>query len=160
MLHAISWETFGLTILLGALLYYGLVILIYFRSELLLLASRIKLKGRSYMSNKRAEPCVPDEAASWTETDPLFALTQQLADSLRRTIAEAADRQLVPAELLLALKRDMQPYPFLKNTPHQSQITRLIEKETKQQCNIQWDAYDLATLWAAPGENPDSSKPQ
>ena len=162
MLRTISWGSFGMTIGLLLLLYYGIIIAVYYRAEWYQLA--LRLRSRVRYQPKTASPASPILPGFGADSQPqaaeLLSVTQQLADCLRQTIAMAASRQQPPAELLLALQKVMQPCQQLKNTPYQSAITQLIEKECFQHCAIQWDAYDLASLWTLGNKEPDSFKTQ
>jgi hypothetical protein len=144
MFRSISWQSFlsGLTILL--LVYYAMVLLIYFRTEIKAMLSRMKRVGSLEPEGQPFFVSTEKEASS----DPLrqagvLALRQEL-EGLFHT---AAQTKPVKAELYMALQMVFRGYPNLKTGAGAKQIQAEVANLCKNTCSITLSEAELKMLW-------------
>jgi deoxyribodipyrimidine photolyase len=142
MCSPISWQQFIITIVVGIVLYYGYVVISYYRKDWWFRLRRAKSPNEQPPS---AEAPVAAANASSTP-NPLLPVVHDLVDEIR-ALLQAEGNTTAKDELLDKLQRLLQKYPALKDTPFQPSISQLIYIESKNRCALDLDEDEVAGLW-------------
>lgn len=148
----ISWGTYLTAWFVTSALYYVIVILLFFRKGINMLAIRNRLKQGSVGDRKRQ---TADEILFRAGTDKqdqqldaaAAAPMHSLVDELQAYISQAGKQEASKEEVSASLKKLLQKYPAIKGSLFQEGITNLIAVISENNCGIHFSADELSGLW-------------
>ena len=162
MLNNISWASYfyALTILLTV--YYAVILVLFYRSEVLQLlihkrlfllvkfkafANRIedaRMGGnQSKMLQENSESTTFESRAEVHNTQ----IEQAALDEVKAYITQAAQYNTIKEELLFSLQNILKKYPMQGNTPLQHTLNNLIALECANKCSIHLSEDEVSGLW-------------
>lgn len=142
MFDSISWRQYGTGLTITLPVYYLLIIVFYYRKELVDLSLSNLFKGRKARTANAAY------AISQAKMDSvLSSAVNELMSALNIILRKAAQRQYAKEELVLALQLQLRRYDRLKGTQFQDPIIAQIKAGCETICNIRLDDTELAQLW-------------
>lgn len=157
MLQQISWNEYWKIIAIITVLYECSILMLFYRKEILMLAKG-KRNALPITRTAVAHETIPshNEAQLLTSTveddendegENLLPFANELAESIRTLIEQAADKSYAKEELFFGLQQLTKDYPQLKNTRHQQDINTLINVECKTKCALHLRTGELDKLW-------------
>ncbi len=150
MFNEISWMQFFQYTIITAVLYYGYILVTYFRPEIIHLFG--KNKDTLFQKGKKNENTSKQEEHYELQSDPaeieaVFSQAIELSESIKRAVEETALNEGGKEELFYLLRKKIQQYPAVAQTPFMVSLNQLILSESEKH-NIQLsDLSDLNTLW-------------
>ena len=150
MLQQISWSEYWKIIVILVVLYECSILFLFYRKEIVLLAKTKRLVlpvARKVSGQVPPSPVTADEADNDDEDENLIPFANDLAETLKVFIAQAAGKEYVKEELLFGLQQRIKDYPQLHNTRYQQEINTVILVECKNKCAIHLRAGELDKLW-------------
>ncbi len=158
MFSGISWATYLLVVFLVLVAWYMFVGLRFYSDEL-----KEVLKGHQepaivlHQPNEQPEEetnteenentAVPEEADLTAPVDDTYRHVQDLTGTLIEVITDASQKKYVKQELVQYLKRALNRYPELKDSPYRPAINELIISECDKQGAITLNEQETELLW-------------
>lgn len=153
MLKNISWSDYIIAVAILLAIYYLLVGMRYFSSEIKdLLSGKTKLKFRAAIPNNHAADH-PDEEQGHQETgfekttDDEFTEIEHLIERLKAVIEDASRRKLIPQEFKQYLSMVLREYPSVKYSPLRSSVSELIVSECQKYGAVILSEDEVELLW-------------
>lgn len=155
MFTNISWQDFSIGVAITLIIYYVVVGLKYYPSEL-----KELLTGRWFYKFKSPSAgSVPDEEAlelipthhgdhPFHPQDEEFVQVESFISDLKETIARASAKGWIIQELKQALRRTMEKYPAVQSSPYRSSINELISSECEKSGYGDLTEEAVDRLWA------------
>jgi hypothetical protein len=146
MLHNISWGQFLSVAIILMAIYYGYLIIAYFRKD-------IQAAARKKISRKAGTnpPITADSAElpvpGKNPYDTHITTVHELMDDLNNVFNRCADQNLKKTEILMAVQLKLDNYPQLKGTPFQVSINNHIETVTLIKCGVLLETEEIKGLW-------------
>jgi hypothetical protein len=142
MFSSISWHQFILTILVLIVLYYGYIgVGYYWKDGWYRLTTR---KSPAQSPQPTAAPVASSPVSA--NPNPLLPVVHDLVDEVN-ALLQAEGHTVDKDNLLGKLRRLLQKYPTVKDTPFQASINQLIYGEIKNQCSLDLEEDDIGSLW-------------
>jgi len=155
MLSKISWEAFLIFIALSTLVYYLLVYLLYFRTELKAGIPHTTSKSFdnsetfSFKTEKKNpslfDPIPINRAPSDDEAQESMAYA--CMDELNAFFENQKKTKALKPELMHSLFTILQKYPSLGKSAYKESITNVIALESENICSIHLSAEELKGVW-------------
>lgn len=156
MFTNISWMNYLTVVALLITLYYLLVGLRYYPTELKEILSgkrKLQFKATRIKRPDRADQFIPDaqipggEHSFINTSDATFDEVEALITALVNTIGEASQKQYIKQEFSYSLKRVLKDYPQIQDSPFRSAIDELILSECEKYGTITLSEDDIVRLW-------------
>jgi hypothetical protein len=170
-LNHLSWSMYLQSIAIGLLIYYIIIGLKYYRTEIQALYDRFYKKAARedrlpealiYQEEDNAtDPALLEDEVSYVaEADEDMEQTEEFIRRFKKLVAQAADKSYAPATLIHSLQILFTEYPQIKNSPHRTAISELIANECEQTGTAQL-SEDVVDAWwdelpAVPKPGPGS----
>ena len=135
MFRSVSWLQYIETILILFSIYYPVVILLYFRKDVL------KYFTHGIIFSK------PVDQANEISRQDIQPAVYELMDDLNRAFKNATDKKLIKEELLMMLQKLMKQYPQLKEHELKNEITQHIKSHCSDRCNMMLSDEEIKMLW-------------
>jgi hypothetical protein len=131
MINNISWGSYwsALTVLL--IIYYGYVLLRYYRKD---------LYGRMV-----ASPSI--QMGKEVEGEISLPIVQGLTDEITAYLEQASNAGTKKQEIVFALQQIVLKHKSLKNSEYQSAVNSLIQFECKEKCAIHLSEEEIGQVW-------------
>lgn len=136
MLKQISWTEYFVAIGLLLLIYYVLIVVVYFRSDIWQLVS-----GKKQLALATAGNTVEQDVN--TDEEKLYNNANNLIAELKLLFA----KKYVKEELIVALQQKLKSYNFLKETAYQASINNFIELEAENKSSLYLSEEELRIVW-------------
>lgn len=139
MILVITWQQYLVFITVASLVYYGVMMVTCYKQELTACLKRGKtkhLKMDNTGGNKH----------HGKDTDA-FAMAHALSDELKILVKQAAGKNYIKAELLLALQLQLAGYTESVPAAFKAAINNLIETECLKYCSIHFTGEELNQVW-------------
>ena len=132
MINNISWGSYwsALTVLL--FLYYGYVLIRYYRKDLY---GRVVASSSSIQMGKEVENETP------------LPIVHALTDEITAYLEQASNAGAKKQEIVFALQQIALKHKSLKNSEFQSAINSLIQFECKDKCAIHLSEEEIRQVW-------------
>jgi hypothetical protein len=144
------WHFFGL-FLLGALIYYPIIVYLFFREQLSRIWRRSFVQYSDdpfYNSGTEEASSVPEVESALPLTDAaLTGMVTDLMEDIRNGVKVAKDSQASKDQLFALLKKTLAKYPQLKKAGQQVQINEFILQEAVRH-NYTIHMAQVYALWA------------
>jgi hypothetical protein len=158
MLQQITWSEYWKIIVIISVLYECSILLLFYRKEILLLAKgkrwvlpivRARATHRQdVLQEKTSLPrATEEENEEDNEDENLIPFANELAESIKVLIGQAAEKEYAKEELFFGLQRLIKGYPQLKDTSYRQEINTLISVECKTKCALHLRTGELDKLW-------------
>lgn len=159
MLVSITWSEYGVIILAALVVYYTVLVILYFKNEVLSLRfkkeqhkNNLSSEGNElYQADKElnsfSQNKIDDDISLVQETDETFQQVEELTASLKDAIAMAVDNEYVKEEFILSIQLLLKKYHFLKGSLFEEAINDLIISECEKYRSIHLSAKELVMLW-------------
>ncbi len=159
MLVSITWSEYGVIILAALVVYYTVLVILYFKNEVLSLRfkkeqhkNNLSSEGNElYQADKElnsfSQNKIDDDISLVQETDETFQQVEELTASLKEAIAMAVDNEYVKEEFILSIQLLLKKYHFLKGSLFEEAINDLIISECEKYRSIHLSAKELVMLW-------------
>lgn len=159
MLVSITWSEYGVIILAALVVYYTVLVILYFKNEVLSLRfkkeqhkNNLSSEGNElYQADKElnsfSQNKIDDDISLVQETDETFQQVVELTASLKDAIAMAVDNEYVKEEFILSIQLLLKKYHFLKGSLFEEAINDLIISECEKYRSIHLSAKELVMLW-------------
>lgn len=146
MLHNITWEQFLTFTAILMAIYYGYIIVAYFRKDIMVLAARPPEKKSG------TNPLPAGNHAGLPQSgintyDIHISTVHELMDELNNIFRKCASQDFKKPEFLMAVQLKLGSYPQIKGTPFQVSVTNHIETEALSKCGIRLEEEELQSLW-------------
>lgn len=150
MLKNISWSSYLIFMLIVLIIYYIIICLKYYKSEI-----KDILSGRSNMFSKLKSGNAKIFAArnqnrlhhDQSHERDLFSVVNQLTEEINDSLKQAAANNLIKEELIYSLQQLAKKYFQIKGTPFQSFISNYVLVESANYSSIHLSEEDLNTMW-------------
>ena len=130
----ISWAQYWSVIIVSLILYYGFVLVVYYRSDLL-------LRFQPGVSLKQAKKNFN------TDDDPLLPVVQSLTDEMTAYLEQAANKRAVKEEIIFAMQQLTSKYKGIKDTRYQNAVNSLLQFECGSKCAVHLDEEEIRQVW-------------
>jgi hypothetical protein len=140
MLNNISWQSYWITVAMISAGYYLLVLLLYFRKDLMLTLNSKKV-GSNHTSDLSLVP------TNIPELEREEVLAHACMDELKTFFDESKKQKLHKKELMAAVQRIIKKYPTLKTSDYKEPITHAIVAMCEDNCSVHFGADDLGCFW-------------
>jgi hypothetical protein len=151
MFQNISWSAYLAGCGALSAIYYTAVWFRYFRKDLATGQHPGKMTVRP--SANKPNTLFPQDRISASPPDKeqappdLSHHVHDLVDELRALLAQSAAEHNSKEELARMIHQLLKKYPALKGSHFQPPITNLIAVETERNCQLRFDAEELAAFW-------------
>jgi len=148
MIKQISWAEYCTAMAVLCSAYYIVIIVLYFRREVLdLFSGNKKLVAPAPLPSSSprhpAANLVRTAEGNTSQEEKLFALTNQLMQVLQPVFGN----DYVKGELMTALQLILRKYPLLKGTAFQVSVNNYIGMESENQCSVSLSEQELSGIW-------------
>ena len=137
MFSSISWQEYLISVILFLIIYYGYVLIVYFRND---------LKVSRHVSMHTPANESKDISREDEEHALLFSLVHDLMGELKGTFETAAAKKFPKEKLLLALQTNLKKYKKLKGTAFQLSVNNHIMRESEM-IFVPVQEPDLKSMW-------------
>jgi len=158
MINNISWTSYWQAIAIILLFYYGFILFVYYRKDLLKILAGNKnqlsagvlqptpLKDLS-ADRQHQNEFVKDRLAEADDSKELMPVVQSLIDETVAYMEQAGHAGAVKEEIVFSLQQIIKKYPVVKFTAHQPAINDLILYECETKCSVKLDKDDINGVW-------------
>lgn len=161
MFNAISWQSYWLTLALLSAGYYGVIYLLYYRSDFKIwVHRRSSLDGAPFpgvattqegQPGSGNQPSLFEEDGSsdfqFPEGGSAEAVVYNCMDELTAFFVQAKRKKWAKAELVQALRGILLKYPSLKNSSYRESLSNVIVTQCEHHCSIHLSAEDKVRVW-------------
>lgn len=143
MSSLITWGQLITYLTVFLFIYYAIVLLLFYRTDLLHIAKIGKRnpQGRSMFLQTGAS--IPEQTSEAT----LYNTVHELMEECKLVFQAAISQKLEKEQVIESLKVRIKKYPQLKNTAFQIAVTNHIEQELDNRCGIVLLEHDVESLW-------------
>lgn len=136
MLHGISWRIYLWVVLVGIIIFYVYLFLLYYKNE-------YKRFFKNLRAGKFRFPAGEEEGRNVHDIDFTHGLLQELNDFF----VSGADRRYTKDELTTELRLKLQGTASVYNSDRRKEINAYISSECRKLCSIHLSEEDLRVLW-------------
>ncbi|HRN55622.1 MAG TPA: hypothetical protein PLL71_04190 [Agriterribacter sp.] len=151
MMRGISWGEYFEVLAVLMIMYYCLVLLLYFRSDMMLWAKQGFRKPiqKAHTPPKETISASPAEDAHSPadHNAALFSAVHELMEELKSLFYDASQEPFQKQELLMALQLKLSEYHQLRGTPFQVAVNNHIMQQCLEQCDITVNDTELKQIW-------------
>lgn len=163
MFQSISWQSYWITLALLSAGYYGVIYLLYYRSDF-----KIWVHRRSSLNtapfpepgtiqgeqpHSTAQPSLFDDEDSLDFQSPQAGTAEGVVysclDELTAFFVAAKSRKWAKEELVQALQGILLKYPSLKDSSYKESLSNVIATQCEQYCSIHLRVEDTRRVWLA-----------
>lgn len=144
MLNNISWASYWYAIVISSVLYYGYVLLVYYRNVIVQRFQSTQTESPK-RSNRKTELTKQDHYIN--DDDSLLPVVQSLSNEITAYLEEAASNGTIKAELIFSLQQIVGKYADLQSSPYTNSISKLIKFECRDKCAIYLDDEEVRQVW-------------
>lgn len=137
MFSSVSWQEYLISVLLFLIVYYGYIIIVYFRKD---------LKSSRNVSTHTPANVSKDMFREDEDHALLFSLVHDLMGEIKQVFEISATKKLQTEELIMALQPIVKKYKKLKGTAFQVSVNNHIKKESEM-ISIPIEESDLKKMW-------------
>ena len=141
MLSHYSWGDYLLTVCVLTGTYYLVIGFIYFRRDMKLPFSKVKLSGHGLKESNKSQ-----DAAG---TELLAEELEMVANDLRYAILERAGKNASKQQLQDQLSRRLENYTGLRKPAYRVAISNYVIRHAKEICGVEFSAEELEEAWKA-----------
>lgn len=151
MLSRISWREYFEILLVLALIYYSIVLVLYYRGDILRLARQgfrktVPKKPVHFGGEKLPLPA-EKTSTQYDDSPALFSSVHELMKDLKSLFEAAAHKSFQKQELLMALQLKLGEYSQLRGTPFQVAVNNHIMQQSLEQCELAVNDTELKQIW-------------
>lgn len=146
MLSNISWSSYFAAVSVLIVLYYGFVVLKYYRSHITNLLKR-KDKKDLLEGSEDSGDHVEDPFGEFTESFDTLEETKELYNRLINVIIESNDRDLSKVEFTNYIRFILDEYPFVKQSALRDKINSLMALESAKWPKLGLTYSEMDALW-------------
>ena len=158
MLKQITWHEYWTIVITLTAIYELLVVAIFYRRDLLLLAKgkrfapAIETSNMEFNEEPDRQDLLADSILDANEEGEtveinLTPMAHELADEIQVLVAEAGEKEFGKPEILFGLKQIIKSFRALANTSYQDDINNLIAQRCETNCSIALSEEEIITLW-------------
>lgn len=145
MLNDIAWSGYWYAMTIITTLYYGCVMFVYFRNDLVKL-SRVHHQEPTPTERDHREIQVKQSNSDDIE-DPLLPVVQSLSNELTAYLQQIPGTGVVKTHVVYCLQKIVRKYAILDNSVYQNAINKMIQFECNDKCAIHLSAEDVKEVW-------------
>ncbi len=158
MINNISWASYWQVIVITLLIYYGFVLYLFYRKDILNLVIGIQRrllvepiqgtpnKNPATDRNHRDE-IIETILSTRDEAEELSPILQSLIDEVVAYLDQASYSKASKEEITFSLQQIIKKYPQPKLTSHQPAINKLLKFECENKCSVILDDDDINSVW-------------
>ena len=147
MLNNISWASYANALSILLFIYYGFVLIIYYRNDLINHLKKINgglnSSPLSYSQNESDNV----EIITGESDEEMNASYNELLLNIKSTIKNCAARNLIREEILLALKLQLQQKEGAYELIGKKEINNFIKVQFENYCSIHLREEEINVLW-------------
>ena len=147
MLNNISWASYANALSILLFIYYGFVLIIYYRNDLINHLKKINgglnSSPLSYSQNESDNV----EIITGESDEEMNASNNELLLNIQLTIKNCAARNLIREEILLALKLQLQQKEAAYEPIGKKEINNFIKAQFENYCSIHLSEEEINVLW-------------
>ncbi|MFT3932816.1 MAG: hypothetical protein QM726_04295 [Chitinophagaceae bacterium] len=151
MFNSISWSAYIQFILVASLVYYVIVLLIYYRKDMLHLAKE-GFPGKKKLVTAIVNPVSiptkePVVSTDETNNNIMFSSVHDLLEEFKTLFPEAGQKKFIKEELIVAVQIALKKYSTIKGTVFQIAVNNQVVQHAKDYCGFELDQYDIKCIW-------------
>ena len=149
MLNNISWASYTTALSILLFVYYGFVLIIYYRIDLLNYFKKITgaLNSFSLSHNLHQEKIDLEFVETDSANEETNSVAPKLLLEIQSIIKTGASRNFMKEELLLALKLHLQQQHRLTDNISKETIINFIKAQCEKYCSIHLSGEEINVLW-------------
>jgi hypothetical protein len=140
MFNTISWQSYWTSLALILAIYYLVVYLLYYRSDVKLL-----FKGAGEKDSFSFRNDTPEFQQPPTDTEE--QIVYSCIDELNAFFEEAKRKRWIKAELMHSLQLILKKYPSLQSSKYKASINTVLTNQCEHICNIHLSAEEVKHVW-------------
>ncbi len=141
MFKSITWSNYFTAVVILLALWYGIIILVYYRKELFnLLNGKYQIPTRK-KKQQTSEEDIPEEG------EHTFEELEGIVTDIRHSIFEKAGNNAGKAELLMQLKARLANYGGLRQPAFRVAINNFIIQHAESICGVVFSEDELNEVW-------------
>ncbi len=146
------WKTYLILLGLVSAVYYTVILLRFYRKELLLTWYRLSGTGQGFQPGKQPvkreslNP-LPEIKGADQNLKVLTGQVERLCTTLTSSLQEAAQKEYTRQDLLLLLRITLKEYPGFSAQPFRSLIERLILSECERYGFVPLNVVEREEMW-------------
>ncbi len=146
------WKTYLILLGLVSAVYYTVILLRFYRKELLLTWHRLSGTERGFQAErlpvKRESPnALPEIKGTEQNLEVLTGQVEGLCTTLTSSLKEAAQKEYTRQDLLLLLRITLKEYPGFSTQPFRSLVERLILSECERYGFVPLHVVEREEMW-------------
>jgi|GEM_PF-3312421 len=147
MLSSFTWGDYFETLLYVLPLYYGYVLIVYYREELKSLMGGRTFSMLSLHKGPSTESATDTEKPVFHQEGSHTALIHHIRDELTAFLSAAGQNRFAKEDILLSLQHLLQKYPLVNGSPYQHPVEEWIIVHCQRECDIKLSRPELEILW-------------
>jgi hypothetical protein len=140
MFNTISWQSYWTGLAISFAIYYLVVYLLYYRSDVKLLFKGVEEKDSFSFRNETSEFQQP---LADTEEHIVYSCI----DELNAFFEQAKRKRWIKDELIYALQMIIKKYPSLNASQYKSSINVVLTNQCEHICNIHLNEEEVKHVW-------------
>jgi len=146
------WKTYLILLGLVSAVYYTVILLRFYRKELLLTWHRLSGSDRGLETGKQPVEIVrpnplPEVSGTLQNLDVLTGQVERLCTTLTSSLKEAAQKEYTRQDLLLLLRITLKEYPGFSAQPFRSLVEGLILSECERYGFVPLNVVEREEMW-------------
>ena len=149
MINSISWASYLYAISIILVIYYVVVLILYFRNDLLdyFVASKARLNRSSTPQNTEVHNSGTQKSEPNFKTEDEKDSIQELFSNIQSIVKTAASRNFPKEELLLSLQLRLKHQDGLNDSTLRGIINNNIIEACEHHCSIHLTEEEINALW-------------
>lgn len=147
MLNNISWASYANALSVLLFFYYGFVLIIYYRFDLLNHFKKMKGGFNSSPLNHNQNRSDSVEIITGENDEEINVSYNELLLNIKSTIKNCAARNFIREEILIALKLQLQQQEAAYEPIGKKAINYFIKAQFKNYCSIHLSEEEINVLW-------------
>lgn len=151
MLQKFSWSEYWGVVLVGVAIYYGIVLLLLYRSGLL---SKSSFKKPAFLKARTQQPTsapIPEtqvkSVAPLSNQSDVENAMKSLTDEVLNFLQDIAGKSYVKEEIIMGLQIILREYQEFAGTVYQSDISEFLRIETENHCSVDLSEDEIKRVW-------------
>ena len=146
MQSLITWNELFFYIILFLIIYYAAVLAVWYRQEVLKLASRFKKFSDSPMEEEDVD-VKESEVSQMDKASTIYDTVHALMQDWKVIFSNVTNAPIHKGKLIEDLRKKAQNYPTIKGTSFQVSLINHIQQEADYRFGITLTDEEIATIW-------------
>jgi hypothetical protein len=143
MFKSITWSNYSIAVVILLALWYGIIVLVYYRKELFnLLNGKYKIPTR-----KKIIKASDDAEDTPEEEEHTFEELEGIVTDIRHSILEEAGKEVSKDGLLTQLKKRLANYGGLRQPAFRLAVNNFIIQHAESICGVVFSEDELNAAW-------------